>query len=294
MRAAIVALALLATGCTQLFLYPGRMQVLHPEKIGLRYEDLWLTAPDGARLHGWHLRAPGTPRGTILHLHGNAENISTFIAAVHWLPAAGYDVVMVDYRGYGRSEGVATIDSVHEDARLALQALLERPGPLFVFGQSLGGSAAIYAVAHEPRRERLAGVVTEGAFSSYRRIAREKMNQLWLTWPFQYPFSWLLFSDRYAAVDAVARIAPVPLLIVNGADDPVVFPSHARRLYEAAREPRELWIVPGGGHVDAFTRAGNRETLLAFLAKASAAAPAAPTSPASPAALPASRTPRSS
>jgi uncharacterized protein len=291
LRVVIAAGALLAAGCTQLFLYPGHMQVLHPQKLGLRYEDLWLPAPDGARLHGWHLRAKGTPRGTVLHLHGNAENISTFLAAVHWLPAAGYDVLLVDYRGYGRSEGVATIDSVHEDARLALQALLERPGKRFVFGQSLGGSAAIHAVAHEPRREQISGLVTEGAFSSYSRIAREKMNQLWLTWPFQYPLSWLLFSDRYAAIDAVARVAPVPLLIVNGENDPVVFPSHARRLYDAAREPRELWIVPGAGHVDAFTRAGNREILLAFLARAAAAGPAAPASPAAP---PASPTPKSS
>jgi len=278
MRAAAVALALLAAGCTQLFLYPGHMQVLHPEKLGLRYEDVWLTAPDGARLHGWHLRAPGTPRGTILHLHGNAENISTFIAAVHWLPAAGYDVRMVDYRGYGRSEGVATIDSVHEDARLALRDLLGRPGPLFVFGQSLGGAAAIHAVAHEPARARLSGVIAEGAFSSYKRIAREKMNQLWLTWPFQYPFSWLLFSDRYAAVDVVGRIAPVPLLIVHGEADEVVPPEHGRRLYAAAREPRELWLVPETGHVAAFTKAENRERLLAFLARhaqAPASAPAA-------------------
>lgn len=292
--AAVAALALLAAGCTQLFLYPGHMQVLHPQKLGLRYEDVWLTAPDGARLHGWHLQAAGTPRGTVLHLHGNAENISTFLAAVHWLPAAGYDVLLVDYRGYGQSEGVATIDSVHEDAQLALRALLERPGPLFVFGQSLGGSAAIYAVAHEPRRERLGAVVTEGAFSSYKRIAREKLNQLWLTWPFQYPFSWLLFSDRYAAVDSVAQVAPVPLLIVNGENDPVVSPSHARRLYDAARGPRELWIVPGGGHVDAFTRAGNREILLAFLARAAAAPSSAPATPASPAAPPASPTRKSS
>jgi uncharacterized protein len=291
--AGILAFALLA-GCTQLFLYPGHMQVLHPRTLGLAHEDFWLTAPDGARLHGWHLRAAGTPRGTVLHLHGNAENISTFIGAVHWLPAAGYDVRLVDYRGYGQSEGTATIDNVHEDARLALQDLLERPGPLFVFGQSLGGSAAIHAVANEPRRARLSAVITEGAFSSYSSIARQKMDQFWLTWPLQYPLSWL-FSDRYAAVDAVTRLAPVPLLVMHGEHDEVVPPSHAQRLYAAARAPRELWIVPGSGHVNAFTKAENREILLAFLARSAAAASSArPPAPASPAAPPASPTPRNS
>lgn len=272
MRAAAVALALLAAGCTQLFLHPGRMQVLHPEKLGLRYEDVWLPAPGGEQLHAWWLPAAGPARGTVLHLHGNAENITTFIAAVHWLPAEGYNVLLVDYRGYGRSGGVATIDTVHEDARLALDHALARPGPLFVFGQSLGGSAAIHTVAHHPRRERVAAVVTEGVYASYRRIAREKMDQLWFTWPLQWPLSFL-FSDRYAAERAVAGLAPVPLLVVHGGEDPVVPPAHARRLFEAAREPRELWIVPGSGHVDAFTRAENRAALLAFLGRWAAARP---------------------
>ena len=273
LRAAVLALALAAVGCTQLFLHPGHMQALHPLKLGLAYEDVWLTAADGAKLHGWYLPAPAPARGTVLHLHGNAENISTFIAAVHWLPAHGYNVLLVDYRGYGRSEGAATIDTVHEDARLALDYALARGGPLFVFGQSLGGSAAVYTVAHHPQRARVAAVITEGAYSSYRRIAREKMGQFWLTWPFQYPLSWL-FSDEYAADDAAPLLAPVPLLVVHGEKDDVVPPAHARRLFDAARDPRELWIVPGSGHVDAFTRAENRERLLEFLAARLASAPA--------------------
>ncbi|MGH8481490.1 MAG: alpha/beta hydrolase, partial [Nevskiaceae bacterium] len=216
MRAAAgLALALLAAGCTQLFLHPGKMQVLHPQKLGLAYEDVWLEAPDGAKLHGWYLHPEALPRGTVLHLHGNAENISTFIAAVHWLPAHGYGVLLVDYRGYGRSEGVAIIDTVHEDARLALDHALARPGPLFVFGQSLGGSAAVHAVARHPQRTRVAAVITEGAYASYRRIARQKMNQVWFTWPLQWPLSFL-FSDRYAAEKSAAVLAPVPLLVVHG------------------------------------------------------------------------------
>lgn len=259
MRTTLLAAALLLGGCSQLFLHPNQEQVLHPEKLGLRYEDVWLTAPDGAKLHGWYLPAENA-RGSVLHLHGNAENISTFIAAVHWLPARGYNVLLVDYRGYGRSEGYATVDNVHEDAALALQYLLDRPGggPVAVFGQSLGGSAAIYAVAHAPDPARIGAVIAEGAFSSYSRIAREKMNRFWLTWPLQWPLS-LLFSDRYAAQDAVARLGSVPLLQIYGERDEVVPPSHARILSEAARGPRELWMVPGGRHVDTFTRAPGRE-----------------------------------
>jgi uncharacterized protein len=268
-RLAVLAFAVLAAGCTQIFLQPGHMQVLHPARLGLAWEDVWLPSLDGARMHGWWLPAAAPARGTVLHFHGNAENITTFLGAVHWLPAAGYNVLLVDYRGYGRSEGVATIDGVHEDARVAIDAALARPGPLFVFGQSLGGSIAVHAVAHHPERARIKAVIAEGAFAGYRRIAREKMNALWLTWPVQWPAS-LLFSDRYAAQDAAAMLAPVPLLVVHGTDDVVVAPSHARRLYEAAREPRELWLVPGP-HVAAFTKLENRERLLAYLAATGAA-----------------------
>jgi hypothetical protein len=275
MRAAVAALALLAAGCTQLFLHPGKVQALHPDQLGLRYEDVWLAAPDGAKLHGWWLPPAAPARGTVLHLHGNAENISTFIKAVDWLPGAGYGVLLVDYRGYGRSGGTATIHAVHEDARLALDAALARPGPLFVFGQSLGGSAAIHAVARHPHSARVAAVITEGAYSSYRRIAREKMGQAWFTWALQWPLSFL-FSDRYAAEHSAGALAPVPLLVVHGERDEVVALSHARRLFEAAREPRELWIVPGSGHVNAFTRAENRERLLAYLASRAPPAAASP------------------
>jgi uncharacterized protein len=267
MRIALVLAALLLGACTQLFLHPSREQVLHPGTLGLAYEDVYLPIGDGERLHGWFLPAKA-PRGTILHLHGNAENISTFISLVHWLPARGYNVLLLDYRGYGRSDGVATVPDVHVDARIALHYLVERGGPgserLVVLGQSLGGSVGIYAVAHSAQRERVKAVISEGAFSSYSRIAREKMNSLWLTWPLQWPLS-LLFSDAYSAVDALPRLGPIPLLVIHGDHDSVVPYSHAQRLIDAAAGPRELWTVEGGRHIDTLTRVEWRERLLGYL-----------------------------
>jgi len=268
MRFVLAVAAVLLGACTQLFLHPDRTQVLHPEKMGLRYEDVYLPIGDGERLHGWYLPADGAARGTVLHLHGNAENISTFISAVHWLPARGYNVFLLDYRGYGRSDGIATVPEVHVDAQIALHYLLARPGPdserLVVLGQSLGGSVGIYTVAHDAQRERVKAVISEGAFSSYSRIAREKMDAFWLTWPLQWPLSWL-FSDRFSAEDAVPTLGQVPLLLIHGGEDPVVPPSHSRRLYDAARGPRELWIAPGGGHVDTLTRPEWRDRLARYL-----------------------------
>ena len=267
MRIALLLVALLLGACTQLFLHPNREQVLHPEKMGLAYEDVRLPMGEGRHLHGWFLPAKA-PRGTILHLHGNAENISTFISLVHWLPARGYNVFLLDYRGYGRSDGVATIPDVHVDAQNALQYLVERGGPgserLVVLGQSLGGSVGIYAVAHSAQRERVKAVISEGAFSGYSRIAREKMDSLWLTWPLQWPLS-LLFSDEYSAEQALPRLGQVPLLVIHGTADKVVPYSHAQRLAGAAPGPHELWTVEGGAHVDALTRTEWRERLLRYL-----------------------------
>ncbi|NIV36441.1 MAG: alpha/beta fold hydrolase, partial [Anaerolineae bacterium] len=138
--------------CTGLFYQPDRTLYHTPAELRLAYEEVFFHAADGTRLHGWWLPAESeTPRATVLFLHGNAENISTHIASVHWLPAAGYAVFLFDYRGYGRSEGMPTPAGVALDAQAALRYLVEQRGlrdrSLVVFGQSLGGAIAIDTVA---------------------------------------------------------------------------------------------------------------------------------------------------
>jgi fermentation-respiration switch protein FrsA (DUF1100 family) len=269
MRTALLLATVLLGGCTQLFLHPTRAQALHPGPLGLAYEDVFLPIGAKERLHGWFLPAKAA-RGTILHLHGNGQNITSFISLVHWLPARGYNVLLLDYRGYGRSDGVATIADVHVDAQVALQYLAGRTGPgserVIILGQSLGGSVGIYAAAHAaPReRERIKGVVSEGAFSSYSRIAREKMNALWVTWPLQWPLS-LLFSDTYSAEDALPLLGAIPLLLVHGDRDAVVPHSHSQRLHDRAQGRRELWTIAGGEHIDALARPEWRERLVTWL-----------------------------
>ena len=78
-----------------------------------------LAAPDGTKLHAWFLPAGGTARGTVLHLHGNAANVSNHLPLVAWMPARGYNVLMLDYRGFGKSEGRPTLDGIVEDALAA-------------------------------------------------------------------------------------------------------------------------------------------------------------------------------
>jgi fermentation-respiration switch protein FrsA (DUF1100 family) len=265
----VMALIIVLSGCAGMFFYPQKELLRTPDKIGIQYEDVSFASSDGTHLHGWFLPARQQAKGTVVFFHGNAENISTHIGAVYWLPAEGYNVFLFDYRGYGLSAGHATIRGVHEDARAALQYVHDRadvdPQRLVLFGQSLGGAIAIYtaATAGIP----LAAVVVESAFADYRKIMREKLADFFLTWPLQWPLSYTV-TDRYSPLRVVADLK-VPLLIIHGDADKVVPVEHAYDLYKAATGDKTLWIVKGGGHTAAFgaNRLEYRPRLLSYLEK---------------------------
>lgn len=255
--AGLLAVLVLLTGCSGAFFHPQRPLPLTPARAGLDYEDVHLVAPDGVRLHAWYLPARGEPRGTVLFLHGNAGNVGTHLASVYWLPAEHYNVLLLDYRGYGASGGSASIAGSLRDIETALGWLVARPEVqahgLAVFGQSLGGALAVYAVAHSRYRSHIKALIVDSAFSSYRGITREKLAEFWLTWPLQWPLS-LTVGDAYSPVDAIGRVSPIPVLILHGEHDPVVPIRHAERLYAAAREPKSFWRIPEGGHIAALAQ----------------------------------------
>jgi hypothetical protein len=293
LRLAVAVFAgLLLHGCTSLLFYPTREHVLTPKVIGLDYRDVEFHAADGVRLHGWFLPATDKAKGTILFVHGNAENISTHIASVAWLPSQGYNVFLFDYRGFGASAGETDLDGLHRDTLAAIDKTFDLdgvdPSRVAVFGQSLGGSVAISSLVRSPKRTQVRGLIVEGAFSSYRRIAREKLAEFEPTWLLQVPLSFTI-DNRYHPEEDIAGISPVPVLIVHGAEDRIVAPSHAEDLFESARQPKALWLIAGASHIQAFQMTESRERLLDYLrtcvfADASdGRAPAACTEPAPPA-----------
>jgi fermentation-respiration switch protein FrsA (DUF1100 family) len=258
------------TGCTSLFFYPRKQLLDNPAAQKFSPEDIWFKASDGVRLHGWFFSGGPDAKGTILVLHGNAQNLSTHVNGVLWLVQAGFDLFIFDYRGYGKSEGSPEIKGVHLDAKAALKTLLCMPRtggkPVVVLGQSLGGAIAVYTTANSPYKDRIAALVIDSAFSSYRLIAREKLSQSCLTWPFQYPLSFLV-SDSYSPIRWIKQVSPVPLLIIHGEQDPVVPVHHGRMLYEEALQPKEFWISPVPGHISSFADEGVREELVRYLQK---------------------------
>jgi fermentation-respiration switch protein FrsA (DUF1100 family) len=140
------------------------------------------------------------------------------------------------------------------------------PDRIVVLGQSLGGTIAITALVRSAYRNRIRALIIEGAFSSYRGIAREKLAGSWLTWPLQWPLS-LTIDNQYKPLESIDQISPVPVLIIHGLTDQIVPPHHAEALYAAAREPKELWLVPGADHIQAMFEADTQRRLLAYLTK---------------------------
>jgi fermentation-respiration switch protein FrsA (DUF1100 family) len=263
--------ALLAAGCTQTFFQPHRVLVDTPERHGVAYRELDFKADDGTPLHAWFLPARGAAQASVLYLHGNAENISTHFASVAWMPAEGFNVLALDYRGYGASQGTPSLAGVQLDIDAAMRALLARsdvePKRVVLFGQSLGGALAIYYGAHGRYRTSLDAVVTDSAFSDYRSIVREKLAGFFLTWPFQW-LPWLTVDDDYSPVAAVGAISPIPLLLLHGDRDPVVPYHHSQELFERAGPPKDLWIVPGAGHTQSLRDDAVRRRLTEFLLRA--------------------------
>ena len=250
--------------------------MLSPERFGLEYEDVTFTSSDGVELHGWFLPAEGPALGTVLQLHGNAENISTHFISVAWMPARGFNVFALDYRGYGASEGVATLEGAQLDIDAAMRTLLARgdvdKNRIVIYGQSLGGALAAYYVPHSPYRDRIGALILESAFSDYIEIAREKFADHWLTWPFQW-LPQLMVDDRFSPLAEMPKISPIPVLILHGDEDVIVPVRHAKILYDAALEPKEMWIVPGAGHIQTMRSPAQRDRLVAYLREKLAAPP---------------------
>ena len=264
----LIIVMALSTGCTNLFFYPERKLIDNPAAKRLSPIDIYFKTPDGMTLHGWYFQTSGKAIATVLVLHGNAENLSTHVNSVLWLVPQRYNVFIFDYRGYGRSEGAPSVAGIHLDAEAALEKLLTLPGVdqyrIVVLGQSLGGAVGVYLAANSPYKNNIKALVIDSAFASHRRIAREKMDQLWLTWPFQYPLS-LLFNDDYSPVKYISRISPIPVLILHGEQDTVVSVHHANILFNAAEEPKELLLKPLTGHIQLFKNDSVRTDVLKFL-----------------------------
>ncbi|MDA8130710.1 MAG: alpha/beta hydrolase [Elusimicrobia bacterium] len=258
--------ALAAAGCTHLFFKPGGRAYSDPAASGLRSEAVKFSSSDGTALTGLFFPAAGEPKATVVHFHGNAQNMTAHYPYSAWLAADGYNVFIFDYRGYGASFGRPSLGGAVRDGEAALQQALKLPGAradrIVVFGQSLGGAIAVAAVAESGFKP--AAMVLEGTFYSYRQVAAAVLRRSWLTWPFSW-LPYLAVSGRHSPSDYISAV-PCPKLFIHSVEDGTVPYAQGRKLYEAAPPPKEFWEVPAG-HIEAFGafRGAYALRLLAFL-----------------------------
>lgn len=250
-------LVFMLCSCTHLFYQPSRQSFYHPSQFKLQFEDVWFQSQDGVRLHGWFF--PGQEKkvkGTILHFHGNAQNISTHFLNLAWVVKAGFNLFIFDYRGYGQSGGKADQQGLYFDALAALkkgrELQLSRGGEKFiVYGQSLGGAVSLRALADYSEIKQVDLIVMDSTFGSYRDIAWDKLTSRWFLYPLS-PLALVGVSDAYAPDEIYAKIQQ-PTLVIVGERDHIIPSIHGKRLFSAIPASRKwIWKLPHGGHIDVF------------------------------------------
>jgi len=226
------------------FYHPDHRVYGTPTDDGVVYQQVRFSSADGTPLAGWFIPAKPPAHGTVIQFHGNGQNISAYYPSLAWLPKCGFNLFLFDYRGYGTSGGSPSRAGVYEDGVAAMRYLKSRPdidqGKIIVLGQSLGGAIALRVVGnnHFPG---IVGVVTDSTFSSYPDVASDHFGMV----------ARLFIPEGDSPAADAAKISPVPLLIIHGTADTVVPYYHSQRIYAAAGEPKEIWTIAGGQHVDA-------------------------------------------
>lgn len=216
-----------------------------PERLGMKFEEVHIPSGSGAEhgdLFAWWIPAASTDAPTLLYLHGNDSNISAPLdmdraARLH---SMGYNLLMIDYRGYGKSTGSEPAESrVYEDAEASWDYLIKQrasdPKRTFIFGHSLGGAIAIDLGVHHPEA---AGVVAESNFTSLVDMGER-----------EYPYLPVesLLNQRFDSLSKIGSLK-IPLLLIHGTWDSLVPYQMSQRLFERAPQQKALKLIDGGEH----------------------------------------------
>ena len=260
---------------TRLLFFPDEQLKAQPEAVGLVHKDIWLPvgkAPHNGIVHGWwipgSLKTSNASIPVILYLHGNGSNIGDLTETAQQFHTLGWHCLLIDYRGYGLSQGsFPTEDTVYEDAEAAWTYLVKdmgfKPQQIVVYGHSLGGAIAIELATRQPQ---MAGLIVEGSFTSMLEMAKRKGRYN------LFPVNWIL-TQRFESLEKVRSLVP-PLLLLHGTADDTVPYSMSQSLHQAAQSSPQhpasnLVLIPEAGHNNLSTVGGDyyTETLTDFITR---------------------------
>lgn len=266
-------LTFLLSGCqglTGLYFFPESGYRITPDKLNLEHQVVTLTTSDNITLKNWWLPAQpnqqtGEALGTILFLHGNAENISTHIHSIAWLPRRGYNVFMLDYRGFGHSEGKPKLPEIFQDIDAAVAWLHRQTSvqnrPLYLLGQSIGGAIGTTWISQSNHQEAFSAMVLDAPFASWPKIARYAMSRQWQTWA-ALPVTYFVPS-QWDAEQHIKQLKK-PLMVIHSLEDQVIPIAQTRTIYKNCTSTKQ-WLEAKGPHVATFGQKESREAFLQFL-----------------------------
>jgi len=254
---------LLFQGCASHFFQPDKHVYRTPKYYDLKYDDVYFKSYDKTSLHAWRIYPSTQSKGLVFVAHGNAQNLSAHFVSWIWLVKQGYEVFIFDYREYGKSEGESSIKGSIEDTKAALDYVEKvYAKPYVAVGQSLGGTMLLNAVENRDN-EKIKFFVIDSTFTGFSDIASEKMDSLWLTWPFQWIPKLTLTSD-YDAKDRVQAIEK-PLLFIHGSLDYIITVDDSWKLFEGSPMPKEMWIVKHAHHIQGLENESVQKDFVEFL-----------------------------
>lgn len=233
---------------TRFIFFPSSIIEITPKAFNLKYQEVWLpvTTASGKveKIHGWWIPATTTNAKTLLYLHGNGVNIGANAAHAHRFHQMGFAVLIIDYRGYGLSEGSFPSEkTVYQDATTAWDYLVKQqqidPSNIFIYGHSLGGAIAIDLAVKQPKA---AGLIVESSFSSVQNVAN--LRSLFRLFPISF-----LLNQHFDSINKVKNLR-VPVLFIHGTNDNIIPDSMSKQLYAVAPKPKQLLIVPDADHND--------------------------------------------
>lgn len=210
-----------------------------PQTYEREVEDVWLQTSDGVRINAFY-RPNAASKRVLLWFHGNAENIGYDLDQLRTFAKIGVNILLVDYRGYGRSEGSPNEAGVYRDADAAYDYLINqrhfRAQNIIVYGHSLGGAVAVNLAS----RRQCGGLIVQSSFTSAPAMARRM---------FAIPFLGYAAKSRFNSLQKI-RGVHAPILIVHGTRDEVVPFAMGQQLFASAPQPKRFYSIEGAGHND--------------------------------------------